>query len=96
MDNSQELTEGIMETLNAVLSKWEPTWLLLVLLAETVVSLVMLQWIIKEYNYDKSKDDQKAQRKTKTTKKTTQPSGEIVEESTETSEPVREEKQTHV
>lgn len=50
----------------------------------------------REFEYDKAKDDQKKQKRTKTTRKTTtQPSGEsIVEEETEISEPVqdREEK----
>ena len=48
-------------------------------------------WILTmEYFYDAAKD-QKKQRRTKTTKKTTSKAGEsVVEESTETSEPVEE------
>lgn len=50
-------------------------------------------WILTmEYFYDKDKDEKK-HRRTKTTKKTTSKAGEsIVEESTETSEPVQENK----
>lgn len=75
------------------LSKWEPIWLFLILAVEMLVAFAQLYWIIKEYNYDENKDIEKKQKRTKTTKKTTtQPSGaSVVEEQTETTEPVKEE-----
>ena len=59
-------------------------------IAEWLIVLIL----IAEFFYDKHKDDIKAARKTKTTKKTTmQPSGiSVTEESTEVSEPITEEK----
>lgn len=69
---------------------WEPIWLFLILAIETVVGFAQLYWIIREYNYDKQKDDQKKQRKTRTTKKTTtSATGQsTVEETSEVIEPI--------
>lgn len=73
-----------------VLEKWEPLWLLIVLLAGLGIEFHSNYMLRKEYEYDKHKDDMKS-KKTRTTKKTTtQPSGvSVVEESVETSEPVQ-------
>ncbi len=81
----------MMTELNNFLGRWEPLWLFLVLVAETVVGAAVLWWTIAEFKYDEGKDLQKKQRRTKTTKKTTNKAGEsIVEETTETSEPIGE------
>jgi hypothetical protein len=64
---------------------------LVVLVAKSVLlERDTLRWIIKEFEYDESKDLEKKQRKTRTMKKTTtdKVGTVIVEESTETSEPV--------
>lgn len=67
----------------------EPLWLFIILFAGLLVELHSNYMLRKEYDYDKQKDDLKKQRRTKTTKKTTNKNGEsIVEESTEVSEPV--------
>lgn len=83
-----------MEELNKFLEYWEPLWLFLVLVAETVVGAAILWWTVKEYRYDEDKDIQKKHKRTKTTKKTTstKDGGSVVEETTETSEPVEENK----
>ncbi len=54
----------------------------------------ILIYVGLEYHYDKAKDDAKKQRKTRTTKKTvqTRDGGSTVEETTETSEPILEDK----
>ncbi len=54
----------------------------------------ILYYVAKEFYYDRNKDIEKKQKKTKTMKKTTtQPSGEsTIEESTEVSEPMEEKK----
>lgn len=72
------------------LEHWEPLWLFLILGIETIIGAVTLYWIVREYNYDKQKDDMRKQRKTRTTKKTTtSASGQsTVEESTEVVEPI--------
>ena len=75
------------------MNKWEPVWLFLVLFPELLAGLYSA-WILKrEFDYDENKDLEKKQKRTRTTKKTTtEPSGaSITEESTETSEPVKEE-----
>lgn len=57
------------------------------------VEVAILIVIIMEYQYDKSKDLEKKHKKTRTTKKTTNKAGEsIVEETSEVSEPVQENK----
>jgi hypothetical protein len=78
----------MFEQINAFLSHWEPTWLLLILAAGLFYERETRNWTIKEYYYDKEKDDRK--KKTKTTKKTTtKPGGElVVEEQTEITEAV--------
>lgn len=72
---------------------WEPIWLFAILFIETAIGFLQLSWIKREYFYDEQKDIEKKQRRTKTTKKTTtQPGGaSVVEESVETSEPIKEE-----
>ena len=42
----------MLETLNTWLGKWEPTWLLLVLLSEAFVGVLSVIVLIKEYFYD--------------------------------------------
>lgn len=70
----------------------EPLWLFIILMAGLLVELHSNYMLRKEYQYDKEKDEKK-QRRTKTTKKTTNKAGEsIVEETTETSEPITENK----
>lgn len=85
-----------MNELNTWLGIWEPTWLILVLLFECVLSMVMIYWMVREFQYDESKDLAKKQRRTKTTKKvTTQPGGtSISEETTETVEPTGDSNET--
>lgn len=70
------------------MAKWEPIWLAAILLAEWMTGLYQRN---REFRYDEAKDIEKKQKRTKTTKKTTtQAGGTIVEESTETSEPIAE------
>ena len=73
------------------MTRWEPIWLAIILLVETLAGFCTLFILIKEYNYDFQKDVEKKQKKTRTTKKTvTQPTGATTtEETTETSEPVQ-------
>lgn len=63
----------------------------LMFLAEWIIVYIL----ILEYQYDFNKDLEKKQRRTRTTKKTTQrPGGEtIIEESTETTAPVEAQKE---
>lgn len=84
----------MLERLNAFLEHWEPLWLFLVLVAETLVGVAILWWTVKEFKYDEDKDLQKKHRRTKTTKRTTNTKDgqSIVEESTEVSEPIQEKK----
>jgi len=76
------------------MTKYEPIWLFLILAIETFVAYLSLVWLKKEYFYDETKDLEKKQRRTRTSKKTTtQPGGaSIVEENTEIVEPTHEEK----
>lgn len=62
-------------------SMWFAEWLIVAIL-------------IIEFMYDKNKDDLKKQRKTKTTKRTIPQSsgGNVIEETTETTEPMEEKK----
>lgn len=78
----------MMEEINNFLLKWEPLWLLSVLLGEGLIGYITLTWVKREYFYDEGKDLARRQKKTKTTKKTTtQPNGiSVVEEATESSE----------
>lgn len=58
-----------------------------------IAEIVIAVYVVREFYYDRDKDIEKKHRRTKTTKKTTSKAGEsIVEESTETSEPVQENK----
>lgn len=80
-------------TILEFMAKYEPIWLFLVLFPELLAGLYSA-WILKrEFDYDEQKDIEKKQRRTKTTKKTTvQPGGgSVIEESTETSEPMKDE-----
>ena len=61
------------------------TWL-----AEWLIVFIL----IKEYLYDLQKDEAKRQRKTKTSKKTTNPNGVITEENIEVIDYEKEEKHT--
>ena len=74
-------------------AKYEPIWLFLVLTIETVVGCLTLYWVKREYDYDEQKDLSKKQRRVHTSKKTTtQPGGaSVVEEQTDTVEPIKEE-----
>lgn len=76
-----------------LMARYEPIWLFLILAIETYIGFLTLSWVKKEYKYDEQKDLEKRQRRTKTTKKTTtQPGGGLTtEETTEVSEPVKEE-----
>jgi|WetSurMetagenome_2_1015567.scaffolds.fasta_scaffold1463608_1 hypothetical protein len=78
----------MINAINEFLSKWEPIWLFVVLACGLFYERETRNWTIKEYYYDKDKDDKK--RKTRVSKKTTQTKdgGTTVEETTETSEPV--------
>ena len=52
---------------------------------------IIVYILILEFKYDKAKDDLKAQRKTRTSKKTTTGSGQTVtEEISEVTEPIKE------
>lgn len=75
------------------MTKWESLWLFTILFVETSVGIATLWILIKEYKYDENKDLEKKQRRTKTTKRvTSNPSGvTVTEESSEISEPVKEE-----
>lgn len=82
-----------MEAFNLWMGIWEPTWLFLILLLELVAGVYTAWMVTREYNYDKEKDDLKKQRRTRTTKKTTTQNGAtIIDETTEVTEPVQEEK----
>jgi hypothetical protein len=73
------------------MAKYEPYWLFAILFPEMIAGIYTAYMVKKEYQYDENKDLEKKQRRTKTTKKTTtNPTGTVVEESVETSEPVPE------
>lgn len=74
------------------MGKWEPLWLFLILFPEMVAGLYSAYILKREFDYDAQKDLEKAQKKTRTSKKTTtQPGGvSTTEEVTETSEPILE------
>jgi hypothetical protein len=77
-----------------MLNEWlklnEHIWLFWQLNLEILLGSLTFVYILKEFYYDKQKDDQRKQRKTRTTKKTTtSASGQsTVEESTEVVEPI--------
>lgn len=77
-----------MESINSWLGHWQYIWFFLILFCGLLVEVHSNYMLRKEFEYDKAKDDKR--KKTKTTKKTTKGvSGEeIVEETTETSEPM--------
>jgi|WetSurMetagenome_2_1015567.scaffolds.fasta_scaffold916121_3 hypothetical protein len=79
--------------LNKWLEHWEPIWLFLILAVEAVVGIFSAYILVKEYKYDEMKDLAKSQRKTRTSKKTTQSKdgGTTVEETVETTEPIQNE-----
>jgi hypothetical protein len=75
------------------MGRTEPIWLFLILFPEMIAGIYSA-WILKrEFDYDEQKDLEKRQKRTRTTKKTTtQPNGGLTtEETTEVSEPVKEE-----
>jgi len=78
----------MIELINTFLDKYEPIWLLVVLVCGLYYERETRNWTIKEFYYDKDKDDKK--RKTRTSKKITQSKdgGTVTEETVETSEPV--------
>lgn len=81
----------MIEALNKFLGDWQYIWFFAILAMGLAVEIHSNYMLRKEYEYDENKDLEKKQRRTKTTKKTTNKNGEsIVEESTETSEPVQE------
>jgi len=81
---------NLLEIVNNFMGKWEPIWLFLILAAGLFYERETRNWTIKEFFYDKDKDDLKKQKKTKTTRKiTTQPGGSsVTEEQVEISEPM--------
>lgn len=83
----------MLENINNWLEHWYPLCWTVVFLIEMNVGIAILTMAIKEYKYDESKDLEKKQRKTRTTKKVTESKdgGKVVEETTEVSEPMKEE-----
>ncbi len=69
----------------------EHIWLFWQLNIEIVLGMLTAVYVVKEFHYDAAKDEAK-KRKTKTTKKTTEnkDGGKVVEETTEVSEPIKE------
>ncbi len=57
---------------------------------DTLLEFLIALYVVKEFYYDRWKDEEKKQKKTKTTRKTTKgkEGGETVEEVIETSEPM--------
>jgi len=78
------------------MSEWlkvnEHIWLFWQLNTEIVLGCFTLFILVKEYYYDYEKDEAKKQKRTKTSKKITETKdgGKVVEETTETSEPMKE------
>lgn len=55
----------MLETLNSVLGKWEPIWLLVILAIEMVAG-VYSAWILTvEYNYDREWNERRRERRKK-------------------------------
>lgn len=79
----------MLESLNSFLSHWYPLFWSVVFLIEMSVGIAILTMAVKEYRYDEAKDLRK---KTRTTKKVTESKdgGKVIEETTETSEPMKE------
>jgi hypothetical protein len=88
---------NMLEIINAWLEHWYPLCWSIVFTIEMSVGIAILSMAIKEYRYDESKDLEKKQRKTRTTKKVTEQKdgAKVTEETTETSEPVKEENNGH-
>jgi hypothetical protein len=84
----------MLEAINTWLGHWEPTWLLIVLSLGLFYERETRNWTVKEFYYDKDKDDAKKQRRTKTTRKTTKGAGgeSVTEEQIEVTEPIAEAK----
>lgn len=82
-----------MIALNAWLEHWYPLCWSIVFLIEMCVGIAILSMSIKEYRYDESKDLEKKQKRTRTSKKVTEQKdgGKVTEEVTEVSEPVKSE-----
>lgn len=85
----------MIESINEWMGKWEPIWLFIVLVVGLMYERYTAKMAKLEYDYDAAKDEAKRQRKTRTTKKTSESKDgtKTVEETTETSEPVREAKE---
>lgn len=82
-----------MEALNAWLEHWYPLCWSIVFLIEMCVGIAILSMAIKEYRYDETKDIEKKQRRTRTSKRVTEQKdgGKVTEEVTEVSEPMKQE-----
>lgn len=76
------------------MTKYEPIWLATAFIISILFEAYTAYMVKREYDYDEQKDIEKKQKRTRVTKKvTTQPGGgSVTEESTETTEPVQEEK----
>lgn len=76
------------------IAKYESIWLFLFAILSLGFEAYTAFILKKEYDYDEAKDIEKKHKRTKTTKKvTTQPGGgSVSEETTETTEPIPEEK----
>ena len=83
-----------MTELNKFLGDWQYIWFFLILLVGLLVEIHSNYVLRLEYKYDEQKDLEKKQRKTKTTKRTTttKDGSSTVEETSESSEPIGEEK----
>jgi len=68
----------------------------MVFLIEMSVGIAILSMAVKEYRYDESKDLEKKQKRTRTSTKVTEnkDGGKIIEETTETTESIPEEKKS--
>ena len=83
----------MLDTVNTFLEHWYPFYWSIIFLIEMGVAIATLYWVKREFDYDRNKDLEKKQRRTKTTKKvTTEPGGvSTTEETTEVTEPTNEE-----
>ena len=84
----------MINSINEWMGKWEPIWLFIVLVVGVMYERYTAKMAKLEYDYDKEKDDAKKQRKTRTTKKTSESKDgtKTVEETTEVTEPSQENK----
>lgn len=91
------MEDNMLEAINTYLEHWYPLWWSIVFVIEMFVGMATLYILIKEYRYDEAKDLEKKQRKTRTTKKTTEQKDgvKVTEETTEVSEPIKEDNNGH-